>query len=203
MYKYSELARAEMIAGETVSTLKNMARTISNEPTMAGCTQVLYQLGAVDDLEGLWRQGRYLGFIHTLRKLFFADLDIDLSGTIAESLIQLTDYEDILFEYMSCRSDASFSEGKGLFKWAMLKKSLTDKEAPSSWKAFRTFVSTKEGYTEIDFFGDSLTLLTEMSNVLFVADLMLEFEKTANYTGFGEVHNTIRDIGALDRWRKF
>lgn len=203
MYNYSDLARAEMIAGETVSTLKNMAYTLSKEPAMAGRTQVLYQLGAIDDLEGLWRHGRYLGFIHTLRKLFFAVLDLDLYTAIAESLIKLTDYEDTLFEYMSSRGDASFSEGKGLFKWTMLKRSIIDKEAPSSWKAFRTFVSTREGYTEIDFFGDNLTLLTEMSNVLFVADLMLEFEKECNYTGFGEVHDTIKEIGALDRWRKF
>lgn len=199
MHNYSDLACANIIAGETIGTLKNLTYTISKDSTITKSAEILSKLNTIESLEELWNRNRYLGFIHTLRKLFFSDLNLDLAATIGDSLIKLADYESTLFDCLSSRGDASFEEEKGLFKWSMLKKSIDYKEAPAGWKAFRIFISTKNAYKEIDFFANS-ELLTEMSNAMIIAEFLLEFEQEYNSCDVRKIHTALEEIGAFDRW---
>ena len=85
----------------------------------------------------------------------------------------------------------------------MFKKNIISEDAPSVWKAFLAYVSAKEEYTEIDFFNTSPNspLLTEMSNALIVADLLLEFEQNCNNCDTSNIHSILKEVGALDDWR--
>ena len=199
MYGYSEIARADMTAGEAIGTLKNLTYSMDKNPATTEYVEILPILNSIDTLEFLWSNNRYLGFIYALRILFFSSINLTFADVIADLLIKLIDYEDTLFEYISSQNDLN----SGLFKWSMFKKNIISEDAPSVWKAFLAYVSAKEEYTEIDFFNTSPNspLLTEMSNALIVADLLLEFEQNCNNCDTSNIHSILKEVGALDDWR--
>lgn len=209
MYTYAAIAHAGIIAGNIIASLREPINTVSYENS--DNLDFLKKLAAADHLEEDWKHGRYLKFIRRLRSIHdaCASDEIKMAGKLhsilEESLDAIKEYEDTLFEYMSSRGDASFSECNGLQKWATLKTELryTNNTFLGNFLDYiweNKYENINSILTAPD---ESNGLLTEMANAIKLADYLEEYETIGSSPEIEQLHATLKEIGAFDKWRNF
>jgi hypothetical protein len=120
MYTYRDIANANLTAGDIIATLKTAALELSKEHPEE--LELMYTLAKTDTLEEDWRRGRYLSFMRQLYAIWW-EMPQKYCGpyrTQIEEAMDKLNENDLLFEVMSSRSDASFSESGNLFKLGKL-----------------------------------------------------------------------------------
>ena len=211
MYNYSDIAYANLAAGYSISSIKTYVLALSKE--YSDDVELMKQLAISDELEDCWRHGRYLGFMRILYKLRSIydgryDLPNELAKHLDAAINDMNKNEDILFEYMSSRGDASFNEITNLHKLAKLKSkiflnSYLESDSPDESVYFRLSTWVKENCDEPAINFEQKGLLTEMASAINFADCLLEYEKTNSGPEIDEIHTALKEIGAFDKWRKF
>lgn len=120
MYTYRDIANANLTAGDIIATLKTAALEISKEHPEE--IELIHTLAKTDTLEKDWSRGRYLSFMRQLFAIWWEmpQKYCDPYRTRIDDAINKLNENDLLFEVMSSRSDASFSESGNLFKLGKL-----------------------------------------------------------------------------------
>lgn len=73
MYSYSEIARADMTAGEAIGTLKNLTYSMDKNPATTEYVEILPILNSIDTLEFLWSNNRCALGLESLSRLRFSE----------------------------------------------------------------------------------------------------------------------------------
>lgn len=120
MYTYRDIANANLTAGDIIATLKTAALEISKEHPEK--LELMHTLAKTDTLEKDWSRGRYLSFMRQLYAIWW-EMPQRYCGPYRDRIddaMNELNKNDLLFEVMSSRSDASFSESGNLFKLGKL-----------------------------------------------------------------------------------
>jgi len=207
MYKYSNLTMAHIAANQIMADVQLCVLDYTKKHS--DNVELMKQLAIVDKLEPLWRNGRYVSFIRTLRKLRNVLVSYDrtpstlrdnLLETICRSEEEILAHDETLYEYLSCRSDGSFNESNRLGLWCKLRKEISD----SDYYAYADAPESLRNLFSSYCFGTHTKpyFLTMIADALDFTDKLLEYEENDYWPQINEIKNTLEKIGVFDRWRK-